>query len=121
MGVRTWKHRLATVLACLAVSAPLAAHADEAQRGRDKRMLQRAPRAYQEPAFAAGYDSGFKKGLSDGAEGDRYDPVRHADYRDAESGYRTSYGARDAYRNNYRAGFRQGYEDGYREGTRSRK
>ena len=123
MGVRTWKHAAAGVLAFALVAAvPAAAGADDAQRGRDRRLsLQRAPRAYQEPAFAAGYDSGFTKGLSDGGAGDRYDPVRHADYRDAEKGYKSSYGSRDAYRNNYRAGFRQGYEDGYRDGARTRK
>ena len=112
----------AAVLALAVVAMPLAAHADDPQRGRNHRQsLQQKPRAYQEPAFAAGYDSGYSKGMSDGDAGDRYDPVRHLDYRDAERGYKKSYGAREAYRNNYRAGFRQGYEDGYRAGTRGRR
>jgi hypothetical protein len=81
---------------------------------------QRVSRPYDEPAFAAGYEGGFEKGASDGREGERYDPVRHRDYRDAERGYTSAYGSRDAYRNNFRAGFRQGYEEGYRTGTRSR-
>jgi hypothetical protein len=81
---------------------------------------QRGSRPYEEPAFAAGYDGGYERGARDGREGERYDPVRHRDYRDAERGYTTAYGSRDAYQNNFRAGFRQGYEEGYRAGTRSR-
>jgi hypothetical protein len=80
-----------------------------------------ASRGYREPAYAAGFDSGYDKGLDDGRGGDRYDPVRHRDYRDAERGYRDDYGSREAYRTNFRAGFRQGYEEGYRAGARSRR
>lgn len=80
-----------------------------------------APRGYREPAFASGFDSGYDKGVEDGRDGDRYDPVRHRDYRDAERGFRDNYGSRDAYRTNFRAGFRQGYEEGYRAGTRGRR
>lgn len=81
----------------------------------------RAGRGYQEPAYARGYSDGFEKGLDDGRDRDRYDPVRHGDYREADQGYSGSYGSKDAYKNNYRAGFRQGYEDGYRDGTRNRR
>ncbi|MGH9349747.1 MAG: hypothetical protein ACRD26_21050 [Vicinamibacterales bacterium] len=76
---------------------------------------------YQDPAFARGYSDGFEKGLDDGRDRDRYDPVRHRDYRDADDGYFRQYGLKQAYENNYRAGFRQGYEEGYRDGTRSRR
>ena len=72
-------------------------------------------RGYQEPAFARGYSDGWEKGLDDGRDRDRYDPVRHGDYRSADQGYQRSYGSKDAYKNNYRSGFRQGYEDGYRD------
>src|SRR5262245_2508091 len=72
-------------------------------------------RGYQEPAFARGYSDGWDKGRDDGRDRDRYDPVRHGDYKDADNGYQRSYGSKDAYKNNYRAGFRQGYEDGYRD------
>ena len=75
----------------------------------------------QDPASASGYDAGYEKGLADGRDGHRYDPVRHRDYRDGERGYRGEYGSRDAYRINFRAGFRQGYEDGYRDGARYRR
>jgi flagellar biosynthesis/type III secretory pathway protein FliH len=78
------------------------------------------PRGVREPAFARGYSDGWEKGLDDGRDRDRYDPVRHGDYRSADEGYTRAYGSKDAYRNNYRAGFRQGYEDGYRDGRRRR-
>jgi flagellar biosynthesis/type III secretory pathway protein FliH len=81
----------------------------------------RGPRArYQDPAFARGYSDGYERGLDDGRDRDRYDPVRHRDYRDADDGYFRDYGQRQAYENNYRAGFRQGYEEGYRDGNRRR-
>ena len=84
--------------------------------GRDGRL----PLGYQEPAFARGYSDGWEKGVDDGRDRDRYDPVRHGDYKDGDQGYSRAYGSKDAYRNNYRAGFRQGYEDGYRDGARRR-
>ena len=74
--------------------------------------------SYQDPAFARGYSDGFERGLDDGRDNDRYDPVRHRDYRNGDEGYFGGYGSRDAYKNNYRAGFRQGYEEGYRDGGR---
>jgi len=72
---------------------------------------------YQEPAYARGFSEGYRQGTDDGRDRDRYDPVGHRDYRDADNGYYGNYGSRDAYRNNYRAGFRAGYEDGYRAVT----
>lgn len=75
---------------------------------------------FQDPAFARGYSDGYARGQDDGRDRDRYDPVRHRDYRDAKDGYFRDYGARQAWENNYRAGFRQGYEEGYRDGTRRR-
>jgi hypothetical protein len=81
---------------------------------------RRVPPGYQEPAVARGYSQGYDKGLDDGRDHDRYDPIRHGDYREADEGYKRDYGSKDAYRNNYRAGFRQGYEDGYRDGVRRR-
>jgi hypothetical protein len=83
---------------------------DRRDEGRDRRWT----RGYQEPATARGYRDGYDKGQEDLRDGDRYDPVRHGDYKSADNGYEREYGSRDAYRNNYRVGFRQGYEDGYR-------
>ena len=90
------------------------------QTRRNQRVIApRATRTYQEPASARGYSDGYEKGLDDGHDRDRYDPVRHSDYRQADQGYYGDYGSKDAYKNNYRAGFRQGYEDGYRVATRN--
>jgi hypothetical protein len=81
----------------------------------------RGPRGgYQDPAFARGYSEGFERGLDDGRDRDRYDPVRHRDYRDADDGYFRDYGPKQTWENNYRAGFRQGYEEGYRDANRRR-
>ena len=99
---------------------PLRAVSRPSERDRD-RLGRRTPRGYQEPAFARGYSDGYEKGRDDGDDGDRYDPVRHGDYRGADNGYRGEYGSKDAYRNTYRAGFRQGYEDGYRDFSRGRR
>ena len=97
-------------------------HANEPFRARPEAQPSRSiARGVREPAFAAGLDSGYEKGIEDGRDAERYDPVRHRDYRDAERGYRDGYGSRDAYRTNFRSGFRQGYEDGYRAGTRNRR
>ena len=98
-------------------------HANAPLRGRQQGPVfaQRPARGYQEPAFAHGYDDGYEKGVADGRDGDRYDPVRHRDYREADQGYSRPYGSLDAYKNNYRAGFRQGYEQGYRVGSRNRR
>jgi flagellar biosynthesis/type III secretory pathway protein FliH len=91
-------------------------------QGRTGGIYDRGPgrtRGYQEPAYARGYSDGWEKGVDDGRDRDRYDPVRHGDYKDADNGYERSYGSKDAYKNNYRSGFRQGYEEGYRSGTRT--
>jgi hypothetical protein len=73
------------------------------------------PQKYQEPAFARGFEAGRQRGVADARDGERYDPVGSAEYRDGDRGYTASYGSRDAYKSNYRAGFRQGYEEGYRK------
>ena len=88
---------------------------DDQGRGRGS-----SSRTYQDPASVKGYDLGRDLGFIDGREGQRYDPVRHRDYRDADRGYASTYGSRDGYKTNFRSGFRLGYEDGYREGTRTR-
>jgi hypothetical protein len=131
MGVRTLGRLLAIGVACGALVAPAAADAAQGGRGRgvgatathrEHRAVEAVVAgAYQESAFASGYEAGYDKGLADGRRGERYDPVRHGEYRDGDRGYAESHGSRDAYKDNYRAGFRQGYEAGYREGTRTRK
>ena len=80
-----------------------------------------AARVNQEPAYARGYDDGFKHAQEDRQNGRRYDPVRHRDYRDGDQGFDSSYGSRDAYKDNYRAGFRAGYDAGYRDPNGARR
>jgi len=124
------------VLAAIVIGAmlgvPLTGEAGQGRgRGRSQQKQARASqddggrrgnasRVSQDPATSKGYDAGHERGLTDGREGQRYDPVRHRDYRDADRGYESAYGSRDGYQTNFRSGFRQGYEDGYREGTRAR-
>ena len=136
MGNRFWKTTLAIMAVCVPLATPPASDAGQRARGRARAVERnlnpsRAPetngrgrlgaaRIYLDPASTAGYDSGYDRGLIDGREGQRYDPVRHRDYRDAHKGYASSYGSKDAYKTNFRSGFRQGYEDGYREGGRTR-
>ena len=88
---------------------------------RNDRGAARTIRRYQEPAHARGYSDGYQHGWNDGRDRDRYDPVGHRDYREADQGFYGGYGPRSAYRTNYRSGFRLGYEDGYRDGQRSRR
>lgn len=131
-----WTKLLAITVAFAAVSTPLASDAGQGRgraRGPDANAAisrqQDTPargrgnpsRIYQDAANLKGYESGWDLGLADGRDGERYDPVRHRDYRNADRGYASSYGSRDGYKTKFRTGFRQGYEDGYREGTRTRK
>jgi hypothetical protein len=134
MRKEIWTKLLAITVACAAVSTPLASDAGQGRgraRGQDSnagisrqqdnpgRGRSNPSRIYQDAASLKGYESGRDLGILDGRDGERYDPVRHRDYRDGDRGYASSYGSRDGYKTKFRAGFRQGYEDGYREGTRT--
>ena len=134
MRNRIWVGLLAMIIST-ALAAPLAGEGDQRGRGRARgletsqargpkddqgRSRGSSSRTYQDPASSKGYDLGHDFGLIDGREGQRYDPVRHRDYRDADRGYASTYGSRDGYKTNFRSGVRLGYEDGYREGTRAR-
>jgi hypothetical protein len=112
--------RFTSILAALALLAS-ALPADAQGRGRAIGRSGGTPpgvaRGYQEPAFARGYADGFRHAQEDRSDRRSYDPVGHRDYREADQGFSSSYGSRDAYRDNYRAGFRAGYDAGYRDGT----
>ena len=138
MRTRFWNALLAVVVVFGPHAAPPMSDAGQRGRGRTRTSEQNpgvrrnpeenpgrgrannSSRLYQDPASTAGYDNGYNLGQIDGQDGQRYDPVRHKDYRDAQRGYTTSYGPKDAYKTNFRTGFRRGYEDGYREGARTR-
>ena len=87
-------------------------------RGRGRGVFGNERGGYDEPAYARGYAEGFDKGREDWEDRDRYDPVRHREYRDGDRGYNDNYGSRDLYKQHFREGFREGYEDGYRGGNR---
>jgi hypothetical protein len=119
--------RIFSAIACvlsLSLAVPLAAQKSPNKASRRDRPVAversaKATRVYQDPAFARGESDGYARGLDDGRSGERYDPARHAAYRDGDGGYAAEYGPRAGYKTNYRDGFRQGYEDGYRKGTRT--
>ena len=121
---RKWRPRLfaaalGAVFILPATTLTLDAQGHARLRAKSADVVKRqAPRRHQEPAYARGYADGHARGLNDGRNNDRYDPVGSREYRNGDEGYHAGYGSRDAYRTNYRAGFRQGYEDGYRDGTR---
>jgi hypothetical protein len=65
-----------------------------------------------------GYQDGLSTGQEDAYRGQSYDPQRSHYYRNADYGYSSSYGNKNAYRQAYRNGFVQGYRDGYRRNGR---
>ena len=74
----------------------------------------RAP-IYANPAMAAGFNDGYEQGFEDARDGDRYDPIRAKDYRDADNDYDRRFGTKAQWQVAYREGFRAGYQQGYEE------
>ena len=111
----------AFVLSVAIFITPLTADAQGRGRGGRLDAPSLGARVSDEPAFARGYADGFKHAQEDRRERQRYDPVGHRDYREADQGFSRSYGTLEAYRNNYRAGFRAGYDAGYRDDTAARR
>jgi hypothetical protein len=105
----------AGVLAVSALAAPVWARDDDYRRrggyGRDGR----------DSTFGVGYDRGYYEGARDGARDGRghrgFNLYHDRTYRDADQGYRSSFGPRRI----YSQGFRQGYEQGYRRGYTTRR
>jgi hypothetical protein len=69
---------------------------------------------YQQ-AQQQGYQDGLYTGSSDAQRGQSYDPQRSHYYRNANSGYNSSYGNRGQFQQAYRQGFLQGYQQGYQQ------
>jgi hypothetical protein len=69
---------------------------------------------YNSVPYDNGYRKGLEKGREDARDRDGFDPVRHKEYRNADSGYNNRYGAKDEYKLAYRDGFEAGYSEGYR-------
>ncbi len=76
--------------------------------------------SYSEVAQNTGYRDGLEKGRNDARQGKSFNPERHDAYREADHGYRSSFGNKEEYRQRYREAFRTGYEEGYR-GDRGRR
>ena len=68
---------------------------------------------YSDVAYDIGYRDGVEAGRSDLRKNKDHDPEGQHDYREADHGYRSSYGSKEPYRQLYRTGFMQGYEDGF--------
>jgi hypothetical protein len=68
----------------------------------------------QQQAVNVGYREGYQAGRDDSRNNRNYDYDDHSAYRNATSGYRSSYGDRELYRRYFQEGFRRGYDDGYR-------
>lgn len=66
--------------------------------------------------FEYGFADGYKAGLQDIRDRDRFNPTDHGAYRDGDRGYDRKYGEKDIYKTEYRDGFHAGYTRGYREG-----
>jgi flagellar biosynthesis/type III secretory pathway protein FliH len=73
-----------------------------------------------EMGFERGYRDGQEKGLEDYQKNRNPDVNRHGDYRDADDGYRSSYGNKRDYQAGYRQGFQEGYGDGFNGSRRYR-
>lgn len=67
-------------------------------------------------AYEFGFADGYKAGVEDIRDNDRFQPTDHDAYRDADRGYERRFGDRDRYKAEYRNGFHAGYTRGYREG-----
>ena len=77
---------------------------------------------YEGDIYQMADDQGYRDGIQHGQEhryqGHRYDYAETRHYKDADSGYRSSYGSKEAYKQAYREGFRRGYDEGYGSGGR---
>lgn len=69
---------------------------------------------YRDVAWQNGYNEGVAAGRDDANDGDRYDPHRHNQYKNADRGYNSSYGNKDGYKAAFREAYLRGYEEGYR-------
>lgn len=67
-------------------------------------------------AFEYGFADGYKAGIEDRRDNDRFNPTDSDAYEDGDRGYERRYGERELYRVEYRDGFHAGYTRGYREG-----
>ncbi|HMK29234.1 MAG TPA: hypothetical protein VK473_06065 [Terriglobales bacterium] len=65
-------------------------------------------------AYNIGYQDGQRHGSQDRATGHSYRPTHDDDWRNADRGYNSSFGSKQAYKDEYRSGYQVGYDRGYR-------
>jgi hypothetical protein len=70
--------------------------------------------SFQSRAYDNGYREGLKHGERDARRGRDFAYAHEDTYRDADKGYRRSYGDRGTYRRIFREGYVAGYTEGYR-------
>ncbi len=115
----TWAHRCLIVAAAV-VSIGLSTSACATSRY-TYRDTVRARQDVAHVAFDNGYRDGLTYGRRDAQARRRSAPDRVDRYRNADRGYRRSYGDRRFYQEQYRAGFERGYGEAYgRDGDRDR-
>ena len=68
---------------------------------------------YQDVAGDVGYRDGVNAGLHDYREHHSYRPSEHDAWKDADHGYSSAFGAKEAYKQAYRAAYEAGYRDGF--------
>ncbi len=82
------------------------------------------PYAYGADVQRIAFDNGYKEGLEHGEKDARrnrpYSLERNDDFRDADEGYRRSFGDREFYRQTFRDGFARGYREAYDRWSRGR-
>lgn len=66
-----------------------------------------------ERGYRTGYSDGYVAGYRDAGQHRPYDFRNNTDFRKADRGYATTYGAVEDYRDGYQQGFGSGYDDGY--------
>jgi hypothetical protein len=105
-----------SVAAFLAVGTLVAAPARAAQTR--FYSSQYDSRDFNRYAYDNGYRRGSDHGENDARRGRDFRLARDDDFRDADNGYRRSYGSIDAYRRVFRQGYTAGYTDAFRRNRR---
>ncbi|HVZ15899.1 MAG TPA: hypothetical protein VG897_02190 [Terriglobales bacterium] len=67
-------------------------------------------------AQQVGYQDGLNDGRKDRSTGHSFRPTEGDNYKDADRGYSSSFGDKQAYKDTYRRGYEQGYQQGYNGG-----
>ena len=68
---------------------------------------------YRSNAVQIGYQDGVNDGRNDRMTGHSFRPTQDDNYKNADRGYSSAFGDKQAYKNTYRQGYEQGYRQGY--------